>query len=300
MRPNRSSAPPMIRSAVAGSAMSPSTVSTSGSSVGFIVRAVATTAQPCRAVRGDQARADALGAAGDDGDLLARRAHDVPRAVAGGRMIAGSLGCGDSGVVVHRHPGGQRQRLQDRLHLGRVAGLPQAERAPVARQRPQPEQVSLAGQVMGGLGLARPRCPATVSAGRARRDGQDEGDQELRGLSACPAAGGGSFGCGESGVTSSVRHTRSGIEARTSSSWSPSAAANSPSVRHSPGSSGGRHRRSRCPGAASSREWAASRVRMSWTACSGVPSGTWVVMVTRYSIVEAPSWHGRGAGGVRG
>src|SRR5580698_7540297 len=25
---------------------------------------------------------------------------------------------------------------------------------------------------------------------------------------------------------------------------------------------------------------------MSWTACSGVPSGTWVVMLTRYSIVR--------------
>ena len=47
MRPNRSIAPPMIRSAVAGSAMSPSTVSTSGSSDDLIVRALATTAQPC-------------------------------------------------------------------------------------------------------------------------------------------------------------------------------------------------------------------------------------------------------------
>src|SRR5215468_7527949 len=40
------------------------------------------------------------GAAGDDGDLLALIAHGVPvGAVAGGYMIAGSLGCGDSGVV---------------------------------------------------------------------------------------------------------------------------------------------------------------------------------------------------------
>ena len=46
MRPNRSSAPSMIRSAVAGFAMSPSTVSTSGSCDGLIVRALATTAQP--------------------------------------------------------------------------------------------------------------------------------------------------------------------------------------------------------------------------------------------------------------
>ncbi len=98
--------------------------------------------------------------------------------------------------------------------------------------------------------------------------------------------GGGSFGCGENGVTSSVRHTRSGIEARTSSSWSPSAAANSPSVRHSPDCSGGRHRRSKCPWPASSREWAASRARMSRTTSSGVPSGTRVVMLTRYSMVR--------------
>ena len=45
---------------------------------------------------------------------------------------------------------------------------------------------------------AGPGCPRAVSVGRA-----------------------GSLGCGESGVTSSVRHTRSGIEARTSSSWAP-------------------------------------------------------------------------------
>jgi Short repeat of unknown function (DUF308) len=46
MRPNRSSAPSMIRSALAGFAMSPSTVSTPGSSDSLIVRALATTAQP--------------------------------------------------------------------------------------------------------------------------------------------------------------------------------------------------------------------------------------------------------------
>src|SRR5260370_31384983 len=47
----------------------------------------------------DQAGADALGAAGDDGDLLALIAHGAPvGAVVGGYMIAGSLGGGDSGV----------------------------------------------------------------------------------------------------------------------------------------------------------------------------------------------------------
>src|SRR6478736_7707881 len=107
-------------------------------------------------------------------------------------------------------------------------------------------------------------------------------------------ASAGSFGCGASGVTSSVRHTRSGMEARTSSSWPPSAAANSPSERHSPGCSGGRHRRVRCPDAASSREWAASRARMSFTAWSGVPSGTWVVMLTRYSMAGSSWRYGSG------
>src|SRR5262249_49784294 len=49
MRPKRSSAPPMIRPAAAGSAMSASTVATSGSREGLIVSEVATTAQPrCR------------------------------------------------------------------------------------------------------------------------------------------------------------------------------------------------------------------------------------------------------------
>ena len=64
-------------------------------------------------------------------------------------------------------------------------------------------------------------------------------------------------------------------------------AANSPSARHSPGWSGGRHRRSRCPAAASSPERAVSRARTSSTAAADVPSGTRVVMVTRYSIARA-------------
>ena len=59
----------MIRSAVAGSVMSPATVSRSGSSDGLMVRELATTAQPWRGT-GDEAGADALRAAGDDGDLL--------------------------------------------------------------------------------------------------------------------------------------------------------------------------------------------------------------------------------------
>ena len=66
-------------------------------------------------------------------------------------------------------------------------------------------------------------------------------------------------------------------------------AANRPSVRHSPGCSGGRHRRSRLPSAASWLECAASRPRTSSTAVSGVPSGTWVVIVTRKSTVKASS-----------
>ena len=46
--PKRSSAAPTIRSEVAGSAMSPSTATRSGSSDGLIVSAFATTAQPRR------------------------------------------------------------------------------------------------------------------------------------------------------------------------------------------------------------------------------------------------------------
>jgi tetratricopeptide (TPR) repeat protein len=101
------------------------------------------------------------------------------------------------------------------------------------------------------------------------------------------ASSAGSFGCRESGVTSSVRQTRSGIEARTLSSSSPSSAANNPRLRHSPGCSGGRHKRSRWPWDASSRECASSRVRMSSMASCEVPSGTRVVMLTRYSMVSA-------------
>ena len=60
-------------------------------------------------------------------------------------MIAGSLGCGDSGVVstVIHGASGSASRIVP--HLGGVAGLVQAQRAPVW-QGPQPEQVSLGGQ----------------------------------------------------------------------------------------------------------------------------------------------------------
>ena len=137
--------------------------------------------------------------------------------------------------------------------------------------------------------LALSASPASVAA--TALAGVPAGMEMVKAVknSVAPAVGGsaGSFGCGASGVTSSVRHTRSGIEARISSSRSASAAAKSPSERHSPGCSGGRHSRSRCPCAASSPERAASRARMASTACSGVPSGTWVVMVTRYSMMSA-------------
>ena len=68
--PKRSSAAPTIRSEVAVSAMSPATVSTSGSSDGLMVSALATTAQPSAAVRGDDRGADAPGPARDDCDRL--------------------------------------------------------------------------------------------------------------------------------------------------------------------------------------------------------------------------------------
>jgi len=48
-----------------------------------------------------------------------RRVHD--RGIAGVRRQRRGVG---------GHPGAQRQRLQDRLHLGRAAGLVQAQRAP--------------------------------------------------------------------------------------------------------------------------------------------------------------------------
>jgi hypothetical protein len=54
-----SECPLTIRSAVAGSARSPSTVSTSASSIGFMVRAVATTLPAFPVAGRDQAGADA-------------------------------------------------------------------------------------------------------------------------------------------------------------------------------------------------------------------------------------------------
>ena len=61
----------MIRSAVAGSEMSPATVTMSGPVEGLIVRALTTTAQPCWRYAVHQAGADALRAARDDGDRRA-------------------------------------------------------------------------------------------------------------------------------------------------------------------------------------------------------------------------------------
>jgi catechol 2,3-dioxygenase-like lactoylglutathione lyase family enzyme len=47
----------------------------------------------------------------------------------------------------HAHPVIQRQRHQDCLHPGHVLGSPQAQRAALAGQRPEPQQVSLPGQL---------------------------------------------------------------------------------------------------------------------------------------------------------
>src|SRR3989442_3245106 len=47
---------------------------------------------------------------------------------------------------LHSHPDVQRERLQDRLHLGTVLGSPEAHRTRLGRLgrwRPEPEQVSL-------------------------------------------------------------------------------------------------------------------------------------------------------------
>src|ERR1700733_12470016 len=229
-------------------------------------------------VSGHQAGPDALRASGDDGDPPVVPGHPT--------ISAGSLGCWLSGVVstvIHGSIG------SDCKIACISAGLPAVHR-PRARERP------------GSLPpRSRSPCPASCFARRASRAsvssttwaGVPSGTLMVKVVrNSVPAFTGvsaGSFGCGASGVTSSVRHTRSGIEARTSSSWPSSAAANSASERHSPGRSGGRHRRTRCPAAASSRERAASRTRTSSTAWSGVPSGTRVVIVTRYSMTGS-SW----------
>ena len=81
--------------------------------------------------------------------------------------------------------------------------------------------------------------------------GADDSSASCRGL-VPPVAG--SLGWGKSGVTSSMRHTRSGIDFNTASSSVRSWAAKSPRERHSPGCRGGRHSRSRWPCAASWRE----------------------------------------------
>ena len=69
MRPNRSSAASTTRPAVAGSVMSPATVSRSGSRDGLIVRALATTAQSRLRYPATRPAPMSPGGAGDDGDL---------------------------------------------------------------------------------------------------------------------------------------------------------------------------------------------------------------------------------------
>src|SRR6266508_3230753 len=103
MRPKRSSAPLMIRSVVAGSDTSPSTVSTAGSAAGLIVREVATTAQPPPLVGGDEAGADALRTSGDDGPADATGAAGAPAPRV--RASACPPGCGCLGRLHLRcHP----------------------------------------------------------------------------------------------------------------------------------------------------------------------------------------------------
>ena len=157
-------------------------------------------------------------------------------------MIAGSLGCGDSGVVSMAiqgpaaappgsPPSGRRRGLGTGPAFARLAGPTAGAGVPGWPGR--------GGLRLAGLGVVH------RLAGCAWRTARVKITRNSAAFCPAPGVGGGSFGCGESGVTSSVRHTRSGIEARTSLCRSPSAAANSPSVRHSPGCSGGRHRRSR-------------------------------------------------------
>src|ERR1700751_5667605 len=68
MRPNRSSAASAIWSAVAGSVMSPATVSRASASDGLVFPAVVHHPPAASAVPAHQARAHGPGASGDDGD----------------------------------------------------------------------------------------------------------------------------------------------------------------------------------------------------------------------------------------
>ena len=251
MRPNRSRAASAIRSAVTGSAMSPATVSRSLSSDGLIVRALATTAHP-------RPRYPVTRPAPMPCDPPVMTATLPVMMPAPDRSGAGSAAWS---ARSSRGPGAV------------TSGSPAARAGPAACHRPseRPRPGSLHSR-------RRCPCPASSSARSASRasvsstagpgvpSGTSVTNVVRNSEPGAPAARPGSLGCGDRAVTSSVRHTRSGIEARTSSSWPSSAAANSPRVRHSPGRSGGRHSRSRCPCAASSRDRAASRPRMSATA----------------------------------
>ena len=139
--------------------------------------------------------------------------------------------------------------------------MPQTERSRCARrcrERPQPLQL------MGGREFAAARCASSSTSRWATASGVPSGTVSVNVVrnSAVPApvsARSGSFGCVDSGVTSSLRHTRNGIDASTASSAAASRATKRPSVRHSPGASGGRHSRNSAPSAASWRERTASR-----------------------------------------
>ena len=97
----------------------------------------------------------------------------------------------------------------------------------------------------------------------------------------------GSFGCRESGVTSSVCHTRGGIEAKTSSSWSRLSAADNQCCAILLAAAADARAEAgvlALPARASGRPRGVCTSSMT---SSGVPCGTWAVMVTRYSMAGA-------------
>ena len=113
------------------------------------------------------------------------------------------------------HPGVQGQRPRDRFHLRIVLGLPEAQRAPLPGQLPQPLQMPLPRQLLRARSLAR---LGFSTAWPEVRPGMLTRKVVRNSLIPAAESRAGLFGWGESGVTSSVRHIRSGIEASTFSS----------------------------------------------------------------------------------
>ena len=241
-------------------------------------------------VLGHEAGADALGTSRDDGDLGVCRAHGLSR-----RQVpasAGSLGWGVSGVVCTLTWGDSGSDSRIASIWAGSAACQQAQRAALPRQRPESFQVALPGELPRPLRFALGDGTGAPGGG-GRRNGGGERGQELREPG---------FGPGRSWLVGAATRVIGMGRERRDLIGAPHAQRHGGEDLLELGGVGGGEEAERAPFARLQR-WAPqaqevplrgqlARVRRFAGAdvLDGrldVPSGTWVVMVTRNSIATA-------------